>query len=58
MLYFLGCVWQEALLRQIEEQPAQLQLELCDLQVGPILSTVKEMGMVCSKFFLKKLIHN
>jgi hypothetical protein len=28
-----------------EEQPAQLQLELCDLQAYPILSAMKEKGM-------------
>jgi hypothetical protein len=28
-----------------EEQPAQLQLELCDLQADPILSTMKEKGI-------------
>jgi hypothetical protein len=28
-----------------EEQPAQLQLELCDLQADPILSTIKVKGM-------------
>jgi hypothetical protein len=28
-----------------EDQPAQLQLEQCDLQVDPILSTMKEKGM-------------
>jgi hypothetical protein len=27
-----------------EEQPAQLQSELCDLQADPILSTIKEKG--------------
>jgi hypothetical protein len=34
-----------------EEQPAQLQLELCDLQAGPILSTMKEKGMDLFKNF-------
>jgi hypothetical protein len=41
-----------------EEQPAQLQLELCDLQADPILSTMKEKGMDCSKLFLKQRIQN
>jgi hypothetical protein len=36
-----------------EEQPAQLQLELCDLQVDPILSTVKEKAMDLLKILPK-----
>jgi hypothetical protein len=37
-----------------EEQPAQLQLELCDLQVDPILSTMKEKGMDLFKILPKE----
>jgi hypothetical protein len=37
-----------------EEQPAQLQLELCDLQAGPILSTMKENGMDLFKILPKE----
>jgi hypothetical protein len=37
-----------------EEQPAQLQLEHCDLQVGPILSTMKEKGMDLLKILPKE----
>jgi hypothetical protein len=36
-----------------EEQPAQLQLELCDLQADPILSTIKEKGMDLFKILPK-----
>jgi hypothetical protein len=35
-----------------EKQAAQLQLELCDLQVDPILSTMKEKGMDLFRIFL------
>jgi hypothetical protein len=38
-----------------EEQPAQLQLELCDLQADPILSTMKEKGMDLFKIFPKQI---
>jgi hypothetical protein len=34
-----------------EEQPA-------DLQADPIFSTMKERELICSKSFVKKLIHN
>jgi hypothetical protein len=37
-----------------EEQPAQLQLELCDLQADPILSTMKEKGMEMFKILPKE----
>jgi hypothetical protein len=37
-----------------EEQPAQLQLELCDLQAYPILSTIKEKGMDLFKILPKE----
>jgi hypothetical protein len=36
-----------------EDQPAQLQLELCYLQADPILSTMKEEGMDLFKILLK-----
>jgi hypothetical protein len=38
-----------------EEQPAQLQLELCDLQADPILSTMKEKGMDLFKIVPKEI---
>jgi hypothetical protein len=38
-----------------EEQPAELQLELCDLQADPILSTMKEREWICLKSFLINL---
>jgi hypothetical protein len=37
-----------------EEQPAQLQLEICDLQADPILSTMKEKGMDLFKILPKE----
>jgi hypothetical protein len=37
-----------------EEQSAQLQLELCDLQADPILSTMKEKGMDLFKILPKE----
>jgi hypothetical protein len=37
-----------------EEQPAQLQLELCDLQANPILRTMKEKGMDLFKILPKE----
>jgi hypothetical protein len=37
-----------------EEQPVQLQLELCDLQADPILSTMKEKGMDLFKILPKE----
>jgi hypothetical protein len=37
-----------------EEQPSQLQLELCDLQADPILSTMKEKGMDLFKIIPKE----
>jgi hypothetical protein len=37
-----------------EKQPAQLQLELCDLQAGPILRTMKEKGMDLLKILPKE----
>jgi hypothetical protein len=37
-----------------EEQPVQLQLELCDLQADPILGTMKEKGMDLFKILPKE----
>jgi hypothetical protein len=37
-----------------EEQPAQLQLELCDMQANPILSTMKEDKMDLFKILPKE----
>jgi hypothetical protein len=37
-----------------EKQPAQLQLELCDLQADPILITVKEKGKDLFKILPKE----
>jgi hypothetical protein len=37
-----------------EEQPAQLQLELCDFQVDHILSTMMEKGMDLFKIVPKE----
>jgi hypothetical protein len=37
-----------------EKQPAQLQLELCDLQAGPILRTMKEKGIDLFKILPKE----
>jgi hypothetical protein len=37
-----------------EEQPAQLQSELCDLQADPMLSTMKEKGMDLLKILPKE----
>jgi hypothetical protein len=36
-----------------EEQPGNLQFELCDLQADPILSTMKGNGMDLFKIFPK-----
>jgi hypothetical protein len=38
-----------------EEQPAQLQSELCDLQADPILSTIKKKGMDLFKILPKEI---